>query len=59
MKSTMKCDSLVALTNQKRPHRAFTDSLPEIFSASLPDVHSFRINVLVSMAVALTQCGST
>ncbi|HAS1796477.1 TPA: IS4 family transposase, partial [Enterobacter cloacae] len=26
----------------------------KFFSASLPDVHSFRINVLVSMAVALT-----
>ncbi|MDR9973937.1 IS4 family transposase, partial [Enterobacter cloacae subsp. cloacae] len=26
----------------------------KFFSASLPDVHSFRSNVLVSMAVALT-----
>ncbi|CAI1624674.1 Uncharacterised protein [Serratia fonticola] len=31
MKGTMKCDLLVALTKQKRPHRAFTNSLPEIF----------------------------
>ena len=26
----------------------------KFFSASLPDIHSFRVNVLVSMAVALT-----
>lgn len=31
MKSTMKCDLLVALTNQKITHRAFTDSLSEGF----------------------------
>ena len=30
VKGTMKCDLLVALTNQKRPHRAFKDSVPEI-----------------------------
>ncbi len=58
MKSTMKCDLLVALTNQKRPHRAFMTVCQKFFSASLPDVHSFRINILVSMAVALARCGS-
>ncbi|NCG50501.1 hypothetical protein [Serratia fonticola] len=31
MKRTLTCDLLVALTKQKRPHRAFTNSLPEIF----------------------------
>ena len=30
VKGTMKCDLLVALTNQKRPHRAFKYSVPEI-----------------------------